>query len=257
MALKEIIQKARLRLLRMHFEAGVGHIGGNLSSLELMLTLHHRVMGPDDQFILSKGHAAGALYITLWSMGRLTEEQLATFHKDRTRLGGHPVPHGIPDIPFAIGSLGHGLGLAAGLALGRRLRGQPGRVFCLLSDGEWNEGSTWEALTFIAHHNLREVVLLVDLNGLQGFGSTTEVANLASLANKLREFGLEVREIDGHEPDAIERALRAPVGDRPLAVLAKTVKGHGVSFMENKMEWHYLPMTAEQYQMAVEEASRL
>ena len=257
MALKEIIQKARLRLLRMHFEAGVGHIGGNLSSLELMLTLHHRVMGPDDQFILSKGHAAGALYITLWSMGRLTEEQLATFHKDRTRLGGHPVPHGIPDIPFAIGSLGHGLGLAAGLALGRRLRGQPGRVFCLLSDGEWNEGSTWEALTFIAHHNLREVVLLVDLNGLQGFGSTTEVANLASLANKLREFGLEVREIDGHEPDAIERALRAPVGERPLAVLAKTVKGHGVSFMENKMEWHYLPMTAEQYQMAVEEASRL
>jgi len=256
MALKEIIQKARLRLLRMHFEAGVGHIGGNLSSLELMLTLHHRVMGPDDQFILSKGHAAGALYITLWSMGRLTEEQLATFHKDRTRLGGHPVPHGIPDIPFAIGSLGHGLGLAAGLALGRRLRGQPGRVFCLLSDGEWNEGSTWEALTFIAHHNLREVVLLVDLNGLQGFGSTTEVANLASLANKLREFGLEVREIDGHEPDAIERALRAPVGERPLAVLAKTVKGHGVSFMENKMEWHYLPMTAEQYQMAVEEASR-
>ena len=257
MALKEIIQKARLRLLRMHFEAGVGHIGGNLSSLELMLTLHYRVMGPDDQFILSKGHAAGALYITLWSMGRLTEEQLATFHKDRTRLGGHPVPHGIPDIPFAIGSLGHGLGLAAGLALGRRLRGQPGRVFCLLSDGEWNEGSTWEALTFIAHHNLREVVLLVDLNGLQGFGSTTEVANLASLANKLREFGLEVREIDGHEPDAIERALRAPVGERPLAVLAKTVKGHGVSFMENKMEWHYLPMTAEQYQMAVEEASRL
>ena len=256
MALKEIIQKARLRLLRMHFEAGVGHIGGNLSSLELMLTLHHRVMGPHDQFILSKGHAAGALYITLWSMGRLTEEQLATFHKDRTRLGGHPVPHGIPDIPFAIGSLGHGLGLAAGLALGRRLRGQPGRVFCLLSDGEWNEGSTWEALTFIAHHNLREVVLLVDLNGLQGFGSTTEVANLASLANKLREFGLEVREIDGHEPDAIERALRAPVGERPLAVLAKTVKGHGVSFMENKMEWHYLPMTAEQYQMAVEEASR-
>jgi transketolase len=255
--LKDLIRKARLRLLRMHFEAGVGHIGGNLSSLELMLTLHHRVMGPDDRFILSKGHAAGALYVTLWSMGRLTEEQLATFHKDHSKLGGHPVPHGIPDIPFAIGSLGHGLGLSAGLALGRRLRGQPGRVFCLLSDGEWNEGSTWEALTFIAHRNLREVVLLVDLNGLQGFGSTTEVANLGSLANKLREFGLEVREIDGHEPDTIERALRAPVGERPLAVLAKTVKGHGVSFMENKMEWHYLPMTAEQYQMAVEEAGRL
>ena len=128
---------------------------------------------------------------------------------------------------------------------------------CVTGDGELNEGSNWESLTFIAHRNLREVVLLVDLNGLQGFGSTAEVANLGSLANKLREFGLEVREIDGHEPDAVEQALRTPHPDRPLAVVAKTIKGHGVSFMENKMEWHYLPMTAEQYQMAVEEASRL
>jgi transketolase len=257
MALKDLVRKARLRLLKMHFESGVGHIGGNLSALDMLLTLHHRVMGHDDQFILSKGHAAGALYVTLWSLGRLTEEQLATFHKDHTKLGGHPVPHGIPEIPFAIGSLGHGLGLAAGLALGKRLRGQPGRVFCLMSDGEWNEGSNWESLAFIAHRNLREVTLLVDLNGLQGFGSTADVANLGSLAQKFREFGLEVREIDGHDSDAIEQALRALPTGRPLAVVAKTVKGHGVSFMENKMEWHYLPMTAEQYQMAVEEASRL
>jgi transketolase len=254
---KDILRKARVRLLRMHFESGVGHIGGNLSALDMLLTLHHRVMTADDQFILSKGHAAGALYITLWSLGRLTEEQLATFHKDDTKLGGHPVPNGIPEIPFGIGSLGHGLGLAAGLALGKRLRGQPGRVFCLLSDGEWNEGSNWESLTFIAHHNLREVILLVDLNGLQGFGSTAEVANLGSLANKLREFGLEVREVNGHDADAIEQALKAPATERPVALVAQTIKGHGVSFMENKMEWHYLPMTAEQYQMAIEEASRL
>jgi transketolase len=255
--LKDILRKARLRLLKMHFESGVGHIGGNLSSLEMLLTLHHRVMGADDQFILSKGHAAGALYITLWSLGRLTEEQLITFHKDHTKLGGHPVPHAIPDIPFAIGSLGHGLGLAAGLALGKKLRGQPGRVFCLMSDGEWNEGSNWESLTFIAHRNLREVILLVDLNRLQGFGSTVEVANLGSLASKLREFGFEVREVDGHDTDAIEQGLKQPTSDRPMALLARTIKGHGVSFMENKMEWHYLSMTAEQYQMAVEEANRL
>jgi transketolase len=256
-ALKDILRRARLRLLKMHFESGVGHIGGNLSALDILLTLHHRVMRSDDQFVLSKGHAAGALYVTLWSLGRLTEEQLLTFHRDHTKLGGHPVPHGIPDIPFAIGSLGHGLGLAAGLALGKKLRGQPGQVFCLLSDGEWNEGSNWESLTFIAHRNLREVTLLVDLNGLQGFGSTVQVANLGSLANKLREFGFEVREIDGHDTDAIERALKTPATDRPMALVARTIKGHGVSFMENKMEWHYLPMTAEQYQMAVEEASRL
>jgi len=103
--LKDLLRKARLRLLKMHFDSGVGHIGGNLSSLELLLTLRHRVMRDDDQFILSKGHAAGALYITLWSLGRLSEEQLATFHKDHTKLGGHPMPHAIPDIPFAIGSL--------------------------------------------------------------------------------------------------------------------------------------------------------
>jgi transketolase len=241
----------------MHFESGVGHIGGNLSSLDVLLTLHHRVMAGDDRFILSKGHAAGALYITLWSLGRLTEKQLTTFHKEHTRLGGHPVPFGVPDIPFGIGSLGHGLGLAAGLALGRRLRGQPGRVFCLLSDGEWNEGSTWESLMFIAHRNLREVVLIVDLNGLQGFGHTAEVVNLGSLAKKLREFGMEAREVDGHDTDALERALRAPASDRPIAILARTTKGHGVSFMENKLEWHYLPLTAEQYQMAIDAVNRL
>jgi len=255
--LKEILRKARLRLLKMHFESGVGHIGGNLSALDMMLTLHHRVMGADDDFVLSKGHAAGALYVTLWSLGRLSEEQLATFHKDGTKLGGHPVPQGIPGVPFAVGSLGHGLGLAAGLALGKKLRGRPGRVFCLLSDGEWNEGSTWESLIFLAHRNLREVTLLVDLNGLQGFGSTAEVANLGSLARKLTEFGLEVREVDGHDTDALEWALKTPATDRPVALVARTIKGHGVSFMENKMEWHYLPMTEAQYRLAVEEETRL
>jgi len=240
----------------MHFESGVGHIGGNLSVLELLLTLHHRVMRPDDQFVLSKGHAAGALYVTLWTLGRLTEQQLLQFHKDGTKLAGHPVPHGIPDIPFAIGSLGHGLGLASGLALGNRLLGKPGRVYCVTSDGEWNEGSNWEALTFIAHHKLHEVILLVDLNGLQGFGTTAEVANLDPLAEKLDNFGFEVRQIDGHDTNAIELALATAPADRPLAVLAKTIKGHGVSFMEGQLGWHYLPMTAEQYQLAALEASR-
>ncbi|MES1188179.1 MAG: 1-deoxy-D-xylulose-5-phosphate synthase N-terminal domain-containing protein [Myxococcales bacterium] len=254
--LKDILREARLRLLRMHFESGVGHIGGNLSVLELLMTLHHRVMRADDQLVLSKGHAAGALYVTLWTLGRLTEQQLLQFHKDGTKLGGHPVPHGIPEIPFAIGSLGHGLGLAAGLALGRRLLGKPGRAYCVMSDGEWNEGSNWEALTFIAHHKLCEVIVLVDLNGLQGFGSTAAVANLDPLDEKFEKFGFEVREVDGHDPNDIEAALVTAPPDRPLAVLAKTIKGHGVSFMENQLAWHYLPMTPAQYQLAVEEASR-
>jgi transketolase len=250
--LKDVIHQARARLLRMHYDSGVGHIGGNLSSLDLMMTLHHRVLRGEDRFVLSKGHAAGALYVTLWSTGTLTDDDLKQFHRDGTKLSGHPPPDGIPGIPFATGSLGHGLGLAAGLALAKRLKDEPGRIFCLTSDGEWNEGSTWEALAFIAHQKLNAVTLLVDLNGLQGFGSTAEVADLGALADKLRHFGLETLEIDGHDPLAIEHALRV-VSPRPLAIVARTVKGRGVSFMENKMEWHYLPMTAAQYQQAVHE----
>jgi transketolase len=253
--LKDIIRDAKLRLLRMHYESGVGHIGGNLSCLDLLLTLHHQVMTDDDQFVLSKGHAAGALYTTLWSKHLIADDDLKSFHKDHTKLAGHPPTEGLPGILFATGSLGHGPGLAAGLALGKRLQGKPGRVFCLTSDGEWNEGSTWEALTFISHQKLGGLTILIDLNGLQGFGTTKEVADLGSLAEKLRSFDLEVCEVDGHDPVAIERALRLDPG-RPQAIVARTTKGAGVSFMEHKMEWHYLPLTAAQYQQAVDEINR-
>jgi transketolase len=252
--MQDVLKKSRLRLLKMHFESGVGHIGGNLSALDVLLTLHHRVMRRDDRFILSKGHAAGALYVTQWSLGRLTEEQLTTFHSDHTKLGGHPVPGGVADA-LSIGSLGHGLGLAAGVALANKLTCQPGRVFCLLSDGEWNEGSTWESLGFLVHHRLLQLVPIVDLNGLQGFGTTTEVFDLGPLSRKLVEFGMEVREADGHDPEALTRALQVAAVERPVAVLARTIKGHGVSFMENQLEWHYRAMTAEQYQIAVAETN--
>jgi len=255
-AQSELHRRVRLRLLRMHYESGVGHLGGNLSAIDVLLTLHHRVMGKDDLFVLSKGHAAGALYATLWSMGRLSEEELLQFHKDHTRLGGHPPASGISDVLFATGSLGHGLGLSAGLGLGKKLRGQPGRVFCLMSDGEWNEGSNWEALIFLAHNGLTSVVPIIDLNGLQGFGATSEVANLGCLAEKLRGFGFDVRQVDGHNPEAIQQALRVETPAQLTAVVARTIKGHGVSFMENRMEWHYLPLSAEQYAQAVAEVSR-
>jgi transketolase len=250
---KDIIRSARLRLLRMHHESRVGHIGGNLSCLDVLLTLHHRILVAEDRFVLSKGHAAGALYVTLWSLGLLSDSQLEQFHKDGTQLAGHPPPRGIPGVAFATGSLGHGLGLAAGLALAKRLKGEPGRVYCLMSDGEWNEGSSWEALTFIAHQRLQRLTLIVDLNGLQGWGTTLAVANLGALGDKLRGFGLHVVECDGHDSARIEAALREVAPDCPVAVIAHTVKGHGVSYMENRMEWHYLPMSAAQYEQAVEE----
>jgi transketolase len=249
---RQLQRRARLRLLRMHFESGVGHIGGNLSCLDLLLVLHHHVLQPEDAFILSKGHAAGALYITLWTLGLLPEEELGRFHKDDTRLSGHPPFQGVPEILFATGSLGHGLPLAAGLALARRMRGEPGRVWCLTSDGEWNEGSCWEALIFARHQRLDNLTLLVDLNGLQGFGTTREVADLEPLADKFRAFGLPVAEVDGHDPAALRQAL-AEVRPGPSAVIARTCKGCGVSFMEGRMEWHYLPLSKEQYAQAVKE----
>ncbi|HLE17862.1 MAG TPA: 1-deoxy-D-xylulose-5-phosphate synthase N-terminal domain-containing protein, partial [Syntrophales bacterium] len=201
------IKEAKMRLLKMHFESGIGHIGGNLSCLDTLMYLHHRVMKPQDVFVLSKGHSAGALYVTLWSMGRLSDEDLTRFHADGTMLAGHPPPNWIPEIKFATGSLGHGLSLSAGIALAKRFKGEGGNVYCLLSDGEWNEGSNWEALIFIAHQKIENLTFIIDNNGLQGFGTTKEVADLGSLAGKLRSFSLRVDEIDGHDLDSIAGAF--------------------------------------------------
>ena len=137
-----------------------------------------------------KGHAAGAYYVTLWTLGKLTEQDLTSFHKDGTRLSGHPPASGIDEILFATGSLGHGFALASGLALAKCIRGEPGSVFCLTSDGEWNEGSCWETLIFARHRGLDNLTLLVDSNGLQGFGTTREVADLEPLAARFRSFGV-------------------------------------------------------------------
>lgn len=239
----------------MHFESGVGHIGGNLSCLDLLMVLHHRTMNKNDQFILSKGHAAGALYITLWSMGKLKDEDLKLFHKENTKLSGHPAPNWHKEIIFATGSLGHGFSLASGLALAKKLKNEPGHIFCLTSDGEWQEGSNWEALIFCLHQKLNNLTLIVDANGLQGFGSTKEVAGLDNLTKRFESFGMSVEEIDGHDLNAIEKAL-APNQKGPRAIIAHTVKGKGVSFMENKMEWHYLPLKEELYRQAIQELDK-
>ena len=195
----DLVHRAKLRLLQMHFQSKVGHIGGNLSCLDLMLYLYHHVLEPGDDFVLSKGHAAGALYVSLWTLGHLCDEDLLTFHRDGTRLSGHPPSAGISDNLFATGSLGHGLSLASGLALAKKLRGTTGRTYCLMSDGEWNEGSCWEALIFARHNHLDNLTFIVDLNGLQGFGATRDVADLDSLAAKFRAFHVPTQEIDGHD----------------------------------------------------------
>jgi transketolase len=246
------IKAARKRLLQMHYESGVGHIGGNLSSLDAMLLVFHEYLGPDDRFILSKGHSAGALYVTLWSVGLLKDEDLKMFHKDDTLLAGHPPASGIAAIPFATGSLGHGLSLAAGTALGFRIQKRDSHVYCITSDGEWQEGSTWEALIFACHHRLTNLTVMIDHNNLQGFGTTTDVASMSPLWERLAGFDVDIECLDGHDLPGIRKALEAR-SDRLRIIVLKTTKGKGVSFMENRMEWHYLPLKAEQYQKAIEE----
>jgi transketolase len=250
----------RRRLLLMHRAAGVGHLGGNLGCLDILAALFGHILREGDQFVLSKGHAAGALYVALWAQGRLSDDDLATFHRDGTRLAGHPPASGVPEIPFATGSLGHGPGLSAGLALGWRLQGRSGHAYCLTSDGEWNEGSCWESLAFAVHHRLDNLTLIVDANGLQGFGSTHEVLNLEPLAAKFRAFGADVTEVDGHDQVALTMALAVPAdaGHRdghgaPRVIVARTIKGKGVSFMEGRMEWHYLPLTDDLLTQALAE----
>ena len=253
---KYILNKARKRLLQMHFESGVGHIGGNLSSLDAILLVFHEFLGAKDEFILSTGHSAGALYISLWSKGLLSDDDLRQFHKDGTLLGGHPPAKGIPAVPFATGSLGHGLSLAAGTALAKRLKGLKDHTYCLASDGEFQEGSTWEALIFLSHHCLTNLTILVDHNELQGFGSTGDVASMAPLWEKLRGFEIDLQVVPGHDLGAIRLALQTP-SDRPKLIILKSTKGHGISFMENKMEWHYLPLKEDQYRQALSELELL
>ncbi|ULU25924.1 pyrimidine binding domain [Dyella terrae] len=245
----------RRRLLQMHFESGVGHIGGNLSAIDALALLFNERIGAEDAFVLSKGHSAGALYVALWSAGKLADEDLATFHRDDTLLAGHPPANGIPDILFATGSLGHGLSLAAGTALAVRLKGAQGHTYCLTSDGEWQEGSTWEALIFAAHHRLTNLTILVDHNGLQGFGDTNSVASMFPLHERLKGFDVDLLVVPGHDLDAMRTALDTPT-DKLKVIILQTIKGKGVSFMEDRMEWHYLPLKEADYLQAIGELSR-
>lgn len=253
---KNLILKSRKRLLQMHFESGVGHIGGNLSCLDSLLTIYHEFLNKNDRFVLSKGHSAGALYVTLWSLGFISEESLKTFHKDNTLLAGHPPASGIPQIHFATGSLGHGFSLACGLAMGLRVNQQQGRVFCITSDGEWQEGSTWEAFIFASHNKLNNLTVLIDHNRLQGFGSTHDVASMSPLGAKLQGFNIMITEVEGHNIEDLRSALNKKT-DQCHLIIMNTTKGHGVSFMENEMKWHYLPMNEAQYKKAIEDIENL
>jgi transketolase len=217
-----------------------------------------RVPGLDDpdrdRFILSKGHAALALYATLFMRGVIDRERLDTYCGDDSWLGVHP-EHALAGIDFSTGSLGHGLSMGAGAALAARLDGSPRRVFVLVSDAECNEGSSWEAVAFAAHHRLSGLIAIVDANGQQALGQTRDVLDMSPLAERWRAFGWEATEVDGHDVSALNTALIAArdAADRPHVVIAHTVAGKGVSYMERQVKWHYWPMSDEEYARALRE----
>ncbi|MFA6567660.1 MAG: transketolase [Victivallales bacterium] len=243
-------------LLGLHKRANSGHIGASLSCLDILVCLFFDRMKGEDKFILSKGHAAVALYTVLAKSGRMPESELESFYKDGTLLAAHPpCSRKLEGVSFGTGSLGHGLSLAAGIAFSNRFSGRKFKVYCVLSEGDCNEGSTWEAALFAAHHKLSNLVVIIDNNGLQGFGKSEDVLSLEPFAKKWESFNFEVVEAsNGNDFNSLLNAFKkVENGDdvRPKCIMAKTVKGSGVSFMENKMEWHYLPMSEDQYKKAL------
>lgn len=261
---RALAKRLRLTAVRMVHEANSAHVGGSLSMADLLAALYAGVLRVDparpgwperDRFILSKGHACAAFYAALAARGFFPEAWLDTFYRDGGRLAGHATHTGVPGVEFSTGSLGHGLSVAAGMALAAKRDAAPWRVFALLSDGECDEGSTWEPALFAPHHKLDNLVAIVDYNKIQSLGRTKDVIDLDPFAEKWRAFGWEVREIDGHDMDQILSALASlPLAaGKPSCVIANTVKGKGVSFMEDKLLWHYRNPSAEEYRAAVAE----
>jgi transketolase len=235
-------------IVEQSYRANVGHIGSALSIADLVAAViggPARLEGDDrDRVVLSKGHAALALYAALHLHGRLDEEAIDTYCADGTLLGVHP-EHGLEGVDFCTGSLGQGLSLGVGAALAAKKQGSGRRVYVIMSDAELNEGSTWEAAMFAAQHRLDNLVLLVDLNGQQALGYTRDVVDLGDVEEKLSAFGWSTQIVPGHDQEELGAALEAPDEGRPHAIVARTTFGYGVSFMESQIKWHYLPLDEE------------
>ncbi|MHB8754654.1 MAG: transketolase [Candidatus Acidiferrales bacterium] len=248
---------------RMIHRAESSHIGSCFSIADLLAVLYARILRVDpsrpawpdrDRFILSKGHACAALYAVLVDTGFFPKSWLNTFYQNGSALGGHAM-HSVPGVEASTGSLGHGLSLGCGMALVGKRDLAPFRVFALLSDGECDEGSVWEAVLFAAHHQLENLIAIVDYNKIQSLGRVDEVLDLHPFADKWSAFGWAVQQIDGHSLAEIESALqRIPLKrNRPTCIIAHTVKGKGVRFMENKLLWHYRSPNDEELRAVLDE----
>lgn len=263
-----LAKRIRIHALHMTSRGGSSHIGAVLSMADIVAVLYSGVLQVDpkepkwsgrDRFILSKGHAGAGVYAALAESGFMPVEKLQTHYQDGSDLSGHVSHKGIPGVELSTGSLGHGLSVGAGMALGAKRDGAAHRVFVLLSDGECDEGSNWEAILFASHHQLDNLVAVVDYNKIQSLAPVAETLQLEPFADKWRAFGWAVLECDGHDHSALWAALAGvPARERtPTVVLCHTTKGKGVSFMENSVLWHYRTAKGAEFDRALAELEAL
>lgn len=259
-----LANRIRIHAVNMTGLGGSSHIGSILSIADILAVLYGSVLEyrasepkwPDrDRFILSKGHAGAGVYATLAEMGFMSTDKLKTHYQDGSDLSGHVSHKGIPGVDLSTGSLGHGLPVAAGMALSAKIDKKKHRVFVLMSDGECDEGSNWEAILFSSHHKLDNLVAIIDRNMLQSIHSTEETLALEPFADKWRAFGWDVIELDGHgHAELFDACIKMDTAShKPLCVIARTTKGKGVSFMENQVLWHYRSPQGDEHDAAIAE----
>ena len=258
----ELARRLRRHVVNMTSRGKSSHVGSTLSMADIIAVLYADVLNvypadpnhPDrDRFILSKGHAGACIYAALAERGFFSTDVLETHYQDGSKLSGHVSHHGVPGVELSTGSLGHGLPVGVGMAYAARLAGGKHRVVVVMSDGECDEGSNWEAILFAAHHGLGNLTAIVDYNKIQSLAPVSETLGLEPFREKWGSFGWDVREADGHDHADLKRAIGAPHPERPSVVIAHTVKGKGVSFMENTVLWHYRTPQGDELDAALEE----
>ncbi len=257
-----LAKKLRRHVVNMTNRGKSAHVGSTLSMADIIAVLYADVLNVDpaapdhpnrDRFILSKGHAGACVYAALAERGFFSTDVLETHYQDGSKLSGHVSHKGVPGVELSTGSLGHGLPVAAGMAYAAKLAGGKHRVIVVMSDGECDEGSNWEAILFAAHHGLSNLTAIVDYNKIQSLATVSETLDLEPFRDKWVSFGWDVREVDGHDHADLKRAMGTPHPERPSVVIAHTIKGKGVSFMENTVLWHYRTPQGDELDAALEE----
>lgn len=260
--LKRLANENRKRVVRMIHDAKAGHPGGSLSVIDMLTAIYEMDVDFNSEnrskVVLSKGHTVPAQYAELCSKGIIPEEELSTFRKVNSRLQGHPYTGTIPEVDATTGLLGQGLSIAVGMAIAKKNNNDNHHVYAILGDGEMQEGQIWESLLQAAHYKLDNLIVIIDYNKLSSFDNVNESMNLEPLAEKIKAFNFHVIEIDGNSMEQVVKALNEAVTikDKPIAIISNTVKGKGVSFMENNPKWHSGAISDEEYEIAMKDLER-